>query len=55
MNEFETRIVNIDVDKIRERLIEINAIKVKEENQINNIYDFNDGRLLKIKATQEYE
>ncbi|MBC2581544.1 class IV adenylate cyclase [Clostridium sp. DJ247] len=50
MKEFETRIVNIDVDKIRQKLININAVKVKEENQINNIYDFNDRRLLNKKG-----
>lgn len=50
MNEFETRIINIDVDKIRKRLMEIEGVKVKEENQINNIYDFNDRRLLKDKG-----
>lgn len=50
MNEFETRIVNIDVEKIRERIGEISAIKVKQENQVNNIYDFNDRRLLADKG-----
>lgn len=50
MNEFETRIINIDVDKIRKRLVEINATKVKEENQINDIYDFSDRRLIKAKG-----
>lgn len=50
LNELETRIINIDVDKIRKRLVEINGVKVKEENQINNIYDFNDRRLIKSKG-----
>lgn len=50
MNEIETRIVNINVNEMRQKLIKINAVKVKEENQINNIYDFNDRRLLDSKG-----
>jgi Adenylate cyclase, class 2 (thermophilic) len=50
LNELETRIVNIDVDQMRKRLIEINTVKVKEENQINNIYDFSDRRLINDKG-----
>ena len=50
MKELETRIVDIDVDKIREILLKVNAKKVKEEYQINNIYDFEDGRLLSAKG-----
>lgn len=50
MSEYETRIINIDVAKIRNKLNKINAVKVKEENQINNIYDFNDRRLLNNKG-----
>lgn len=50
MKEFETRIINIDVDEIRIKLTQINAIKVKQENQINNIYDFDDRRLLSKKG-----
>lgn len=50
MNELETRIVNIDVDNIRVKLKEMNAVKVKEENQINNLFDFNDRRLLNNKG-----
>ncbi|MGY0373079.1 class IV adenylate cyclase [Clostridium sp. JNZ J1-5] len=46
MKEIETRIIDIDVDNIRNKLIAINAEKVKQENQINNIYDFPDRRLL---------
>ena len=45
MNELETRIIKIDVAKTRKILIENNAIKVKEENQINDIYDFPDKKL----------
>lgn len=50
MKEFETRIININVDEIRAKLMQINAIKVKQENQINNIYDFEDKKLLNNKG-----
>ncbi|MCT8975853.1 CYTH domain-containing protein [Clostridium sp. CX1] len=50
MKEFETRIINIDVDNIRTKLNQINATKVKEENQINNLFDFGDRRLLSNKG-----
>lgn len=50
MKEFETRIVNINVDEIRTKLININSLKVKQETQINNIYDFEDKRLLNNKG-----
>ena len=46
MKELETRIVDIDVDDIRRKMKELEAKKVKEEYQINNIYDFEDNRLL---------
>lgn len=46
MNELETRIIKIDVAYIRHILIENDAKKVKEENQTNDIYDFEDSRLL---------
>lgn len=50
LQEMETRIIKINVDTIRNKLVSMKAIKVKEENQINNIYDFPDGRLLKNKG-----
>ncbi|GAB6169413.1 CYTH domain-containing protein [Clostridium carnis] len=50
MKELETRIIDIDVDNIRKKLINIGAKKVKEEYQINNIYDFEDKRLLNAKG-----
>ncbi len=50
MKEFETRILDIDVDGLLLKLKNINAIKVKQENQINNIYDFNDKRLINNKG-----
>lgn len=50
MKELETRIVDIDVDDIRNKLISIGAEKVKSEDQVNEIYDFEDGRLLAAKG-----
>jgi adenylate cyclase, class 2 len=50
MKEIETRILDIDIEYIRTRMKEINAVKVKEENQINSIYDFPDRRLLNDKG-----
>lgn len=50
MKEFETRIIDIDVDNIRKIMKEISAANVKKENQVNDIYDFSDERLLKKKG-----
>lgn len=50
MKELETRIIDIDVDIIRKKLNDLGAKKVKEEYQINNIYDFEDNRLLNAKG-----
>ena len=50
MKEIETTITHIDVDEIRNKLKKLNAIKLKEENQINNIFDFEDRRLLNNKG-----
>ena len=50
MKEIETRIIDINVDKMRSKLLNIGADKVKQENQINNIYDFTDRRLLSEKG-----
>ncbi|MEW8954999.1 class IV adenylate cyclase [Clostridium sp.] len=50
MREIETRVINIDVDDIRHKLSSLKTVKVKEENQINHIFDFNDRRLLKDKG-----
>ena len=46
----ETRILDIDVDFIRKKMKDINASKVRKENQVNNIYDFPDRRLLNAKG-----
>lgn len=50
MQELETRIVDIDVENIRNLLLSNGAQKVKVEDQINDIYDFEDGRLLAKKG-----
>lgn len=50
MKEIETKIIDIDVEEIRRKLSSINAPKVKQENQINNIYDFSDKRLISSKG-----
>ena len=50
MKELETRIVDIDVDDIRNKLNSFGAEKVKSEDQVNEIYDFEDGRLLAAKG-----
>jgi len=50
MKEIETRIIDIDVDKTIKKLIDLGAFKVKQENQINNLYDFQDRRLLNAKG-----
>ena len=50
MQELETRIIDIDIDKIRTILCDNGAKKVKSEDQIKDIYDFEDGRLLAQKG-----
>ncbi|KEJ04172.1 adenylate cyclase [Clostridium botulinum A2B7 92] len=50
MKEIETRIIKINIEEIRKKLLDLGAIKVKEESQINNIYDFSDKKLLKGKG-----
>lgn len=50
MHEIETRIIDIDVDDIRRKLMNLDAELVKKENQINNIFDFEDKRLLNAKG-----
>jgi len=46
IRELETKIINIDVTQIREKMNKFKAEKIKEENQINYIYDFQDKSLL---------
>jgi adenylate cyclase class 2 len=50
MQELETRILDIEVEAIRAKMVELKAEKVKVENQINRIYDFEDRRLLSSKG-----
>lgn len=50
MKELEIKILNIDVNSMILKLKNIDAIKVKQENQINNIYDFKDRRLIENKG-----
>lgn len=50
MNELETRILDIDIEDIRNKLKALNAEKVKTENQINRLYDFISHRLLSEKG-----
>ena len=42
--------MDIDVEQIRSILLKNGAQKVKSEDQINDIYDFEDGRLLSPKG-----
>ncbi len=44
--ETEVRILDIDIDKIRKKLNDNGARLVKKENQINKLFDFEDGKLL---------
>ncbi|WP_102398887.1 class IV adenylate cyclase [Haloimpatiens massiliensis] len=50
MKEMEIRIINIDVDTMRNKLLSLGCAKVKEENQTNLIYDFPDKKLLNNKG-----
>ncbi len=51
MKEIETRIIKIDIDEIKKKLLALNCKKVKDENQVNNLYDFTDGRLYSKKGS----
>lgn len=46
----ETRILKIDVDEIKSKLNKLGCKKVKDENQINNLYDFPDRSMLNKKG-----
>jgi len=50
LEEMETRILKIDVDEIKSKLHSLDCEKVKDENQVNNLYDFSDRRLLSKKG-----
>jgi adenylate cyclase class 2 len=47
MSEIEVKILNIDVLKLRNKLINLNAKLVKKEKQFNYIYDFEGDTLKK--------
>ena len=46
LKEIETKIIKIDVELIREKLLILGGTLVKLESQINDIYDFKDGTLM---------
>lgn len=48
--ELETRVIDIDVDLIRNKLKELGATLVKSEDQINDLYDFEDMKLRNEKG-----
>lgn len=50
MQEIEIKIIKIDVEKIKASLLKLQCTKVKDENQINNIYDFPNRQLLDKKG-----
>lgn len=50
MKELETRIMDIDVENLRNTLVKLGAKNVKRENQINDIFDFPDRKLLNKKG-----
>ncbi|SHJ45636.1 adenylate cyclase, class 2 [Clostridium amylolyticum] len=50
MKELETKILDIDMEKVRRIMIENKIPLVKKEEQINNIYDFEGMPLLKRKG-----
>lgn len=50
MEEMEVKILDIDLENIRQLMVKNNIPLVKKENQINNIYDFEDRSLLKNKG-----
>lgn len=48
--EIEVRILDIDIDEMRDKLLKNRAVLVKKENQVNKLFDFEDNRLLKSNA-----
>lgn len=47
MKELEVKILNIGVEDIREKMKNLQCEKVKKENQINKLFDFENKKLLK--------
>ena len=50
MQELETRILDIDVEEIKNKITALGGYKVKDEDQVNKIFDFPDRRLLSAKG-----
>ncbi|WP_160674186.1 CYTH domain-containing protein [Clostridium sp. C8-1-8] len=50
MQELETRILDINVEYIKRKMVDLGGYKVKDEDQINKIFDFTDRRLLSEKG-----
>jgi adenylate cyclase, class 2 len=50
LKEIETKIIDINVEELRAKLLKLNFKKVKQEDQINDIYDFADRKLLANKG-----
>ncbi len=48
--EIEVRILDVDICEVKNNLLKNSAVLVKKENQINKLFDFDDGRLLKQKG-----
>lgn len=48
--EIEVRILDIDVESIRKKIIDNKGVLVKKENQVNKLFDFDDKRLLNEKG-----
>lgn len=47
LKELEVKILDINLDELRNKLKYLNCKKVKEENQINDLFDFPNKTLLK--------
>jgi len=50
LQEMENRILKINLDEIKSKLNSLGCEKVKDENQVNNLYDFPDRRMLNKKG-----
>lgn len=50
MSEIEVKVLDIDIDRLKEQLLDLGAKLVKKEHQINNMFDYEDERLLKSKG-----
>ncbi len=44
--EIEVRVLNIDPNSMREKLLSLGGVLVKKENQVNKVFDFKDRSLL---------